>query len=79
MISFQYKKKKFDKLLVEIMNGIQKISSRVDFNNLKYYFKNLNLAPIDFIGFKGPLHIFEETKISNISIQKADQDQKQFK
>ena len=35
MISFQYKKKKFDKLLVEIMNGIQKISNRVDFNNLK--------------------------------------------
>ena len=61
------------------MNGIQKISSRVDFNNLKYYFKNLNLAPIDFIGFKGPLHIFEETKSSNISIQKSDQDQKQFK
>ena len=79
MISFQYKKKKIDKLLVEIMDGIQKISNRVDFNNLKYYFKNLNLAPIDFIGFKGPLHFFEETKNSNISIQKAGQDQKQFK
>ena len=40
--------------LAEIRN-----SSKIDFNNLKYTFKDRNNAPIDFIGFKGPLRILK--------------------
>ena len=33
--------------------------SKIDFKKLKYTFKDQNNAPIDFIGFKGLLHIFK--------------------
>ena len=48
------------------------MNREIDFNNFTYYFKNLNLAPINFIGFRGPLHIFEEIKNDNISIKKFE-------
>ena len=34
---------------------------------------------INFISFKGPLHIYNNIKNSNISIEKIEEDQKQFK
>ena len=34
---------------------------------------------INFISFKGPLHIYNDIKNSNISIEKIEEDQKQFK
>ena len=43
------------------LNGLAKIgeSSRpIDFNNLIYFYKG-STAPIKFISFKGPLHIFK--------------------
>ena len=51
------------------------MNREIDFNNFTYYFKNPNLAPINFIGFRGPLHIFEEIKNDNISIKKLEEDQ----
>ena len=55
------------------------MNREIDFNNFTYYFKNLNLAPINFIGFRGPLHIFEEIKNDNISIKKLEEDQEKNK
>ena len=46
------------------------MNREIDFNNFTYYFKNPNLAPINFIGLRGPLHIFEEIENDNISIKK---------
>ena len=46
------------------------MNREIDFNNFTYYFKNPNLAPINFIGFRGPLNIFEEIENDNISIKK---------
>ena len=43
----------FIKGLVEIRDS----TKTIDFNNLTYNFKDPNIAPINFIGFKGPLHI----------------------
>ena len=34
-------------------------SSKIDFNNLKYTFKDRNNDPIDFTDFKGLLYIFK--------------------
>ena len=31
---------------------------KIDFNNLTYRFKGPNLAPIYFIDFRGPMHIY---------------------
>ena len=53
------------------------MNREIDFNNFAYYFKNPNLAPINFIGFRGPLHIFEEIENDNISIKKLEEDQEE--
>ena len=54
------------------------MSGEIKFNNSSYYFKSPNLAPIYFIGFRGPLNIYKEIKNSNISIEKAEEDEKKF-
>ena len=61
------------------MKEIQKICKEIDFNNLFYYFKGPNIAPINFIRFWGPLHIFKGIKNGNILLQKAEKEQEQFK
>ena len=42
-------------------------------------FQSSNLAPINFIGFRGPLNIYEEIKNVNVSIEKIEEERKQFK
>ena len=69
----------FDKLFRERIAEIFNISKEIDFNNVIYYFKDSNLPPINFIGFRGPLNIYEEIKNRNISIETIEEEQKQFK
>ena len=71
--------KNFNKLLDERMYEMQKMSGDIEFNQLTYYFKNQNLAPLNFIGFRGLLNIYEKIKNGNISIKKAKEYQKKFK
>ena len=52
------------------------MSKQIDFNNLTHYFKDQNIAPINFISFRGPLHYYENIKNGNISIEKAKENQK---
>ena len=61
------------------MYEMQKMSGDIEFNKLTYYFKNQNLAPLNFIGFRGLLNIYEKIKNGNISIKKAKEYQKKFK
>ena len=61
------------------MNEIQDIAKQIDFNNLTYYFISPNLALINFIAFRGPMSIYDEVKNDNISIEKIEEDRKQFK
>ena len=61
------------------MDKIYKLSKTIDFNNLTYYCKSPDLAPVNFISFRGPLHIYENIKIGDISTEKAKENQKQFK
>ena len=58
-------------------NGLAetKNSPKIDFNNLKYTFKDPNNNPIDFIGFKGPLHIFKSIYNGNITFEDVEKDQ----
>ena len=46
---------------------------------LIYYFKGSNIAPINFIGFKGPMHICNEIINGDITIEKIEENQKHFK
>ena len=52
------------------MNKIYNMSKQIEFNNLTYKFKDENLAPIDFTGFRGPFTIYENIKNGNISSEK---------
>ena len=82
MISFKDKKKfllNCKKKDAKRKNKIYNMSKKIDFNNLPYKNKNKNLVPINFIRFIGPLNIYENVRNGNISIEKAIEDQMQFK
>ena len=46
----------YDDYYVDKMIEIRNLSKQIDFDNLTYVYKGES-APINFIGFKGPLHI----------------------
>ena len=52
------KYKVFNELSIERVGEIYNISKEIDFDNLTYRFKASNLAPINFIDFTGPMHIY---------------------
>ena len=54
--------KHFNELLDERIKEIQKMNDKINFNDLTYYFTSPNLAIIKFIGFRGPLNNYNETK-----------------
>ena len=53
----------FDGLSAEKMGKIYNMSKQIDFTNLTYYFKSKDITPINFVGFKTPLHIYENVKM----------------
>ena len=54
-------------------------SHEIDFSNVKHTFKGQNDAPIDFIGFKGPLHIFKSIHDGDITLEDAEKDKIKLK
>ena len=48
-------------------------------NNITNHFKGSNTASIIFIDFKSPIHIYNEVKNGNISIEQLEEDKAQFK
>ena len=49
----------FNEVSNERIGEIYNISKEIDFNNLTYRFKGSNLTPINFIDFRGPMHIYD--------------------
>ena len=72
-------KKIFDELPNERIGEIYNMSKQIDFKNLADYFKSKGITPINFVGFRGPMHIYNNIKTGNTSIEKLEEDQKQFK
>ena len=60
------------------MAEIRKQYEKIDFNNLTYFFKG-NTVPINFIGLKGPLHIFKSICSGNIALEDVEKEQKSLK
>ena len=52
----------FEELSNKRINEIQNMGKEIDFNKLIYYFTTLNLAPINFVRFKVPIHIYNDIK-----------------
>ena len=67
----------FNELSNEKMGEIYSISREINFNNLTYHFTGSNIAPINYI--RGSMRIYNELKNGNISTEKIEEDQKQFK
>ena len=63
----------------ERIGEIYNISNKINFNNLTSLFRGSNTAPVNFVDFKGPMHIYNEIKNDNVSIETIEEDQKQFK
>ena len=68
----------FDELSSERKSEIYNMSKEINFNNLIYSYKNPNLAPINFIKVKHPMHIYNEIKNEKTSIGKTDKVQKKL-
>ena len=52
----------FEELSNKRIDEIQNMSKQIDFNNLICYFTTSDLALINFIRFKGPIHIYNDIK-----------------
>ena len=60
------------------MEEVVDVKKQIDFNSLIYHYKS-NTDPNTFIGFKGPLRFFNNIKEGNIALEKAEEEQKEFK
>ena len=72
-------KETYNKLLNERMTEIHKISREIDYKQLIYYFKTSVISPINFIIFRGPLHIHNEIKNRDKTMQAAEEENIKFK
>ena len=61
------------------MGVIYDLSKETDFKNLTYKFKDENFSPMNFIGLKGPLHLYTKICNGDTNIEKAEECQRQFK
>ena len=56
------------------MGEIYNVSKQFGFHNPIHKFKNQNLDPITFINFKGPMHIYNNMKNGNASVEKIEEN-----
>ena len=59
------------------MEEIRNLSKQIDFNNLTYKDKG-KTAPKHFIAFKGPLGFYKNIKEGYITLEKAEEKQKEL-
>ena len=60
------------------MEEIQDLSKQIDFNNFTYHCKG-NTVPKTLIGFKGALNFYNSIMKSYITLEKAEEQQKELK
>ena len=60
------------------MPEVRKQFKKLDFNNLTYFYKG-RTAPVNFISFEGPLHIFKSIYSSDIALKDVEEDKKKLK
>ena len=64
------------------LDGLAKIRESyksIDFNDLTYNFKDSRIPSVDFIIFKGPLHIFQSIHNGDKIIENIEKEQIDFK
>ena len=71
-------KETYNRLLGERLNEIQKISNKIDFDKLTYYFKTSAISLLNLIKFKGPFGFFKEIRDGD-KLLKGEEEQIKFK
>ena len=78
--SLEQKQETYNKLFDEKLDEIQELSKEIDYKNLNYYdFTTKASGPINFTGCNGPFTLFKKIRDGDISLEMAEEDQKQFK
>ena len=67
----------FDELPYESISEARDLGRQINFNNLTCYFNSKGNSPINFIGFNGPLHLYQNIFNVDTNIEKAEEDQKE--
>ena len=65
----------YDDYFINGLAEMRDFTKTIDFNNLTYNFTG-DSAPINFIGFKGPLHIFKSIYNGDIALEYVEKDKK---
>ena len=64
----------YDDYYTNRLAEIRKQYEKTDFNNLTYFFKG-NTSPINFISFRGPLHIFKDIHSGSMALEDVETEQ----
>ena len=68
----------YDNYYIDGMVGIRNQFNKIEFNDLTFFYKG-STAPMKFIGFRGPLHIFKSIYSGSIPLEDVEKEQIKFK
>ena len=68
----------YDNYYIDRMVGIRNQFNKIEFNDLTFFYKG-STAPMKFIGFRGPLHIFKSIYSGSIPLEDVEKEQIKFK
>ena len=71
------KRVEYDNYFINRLAKIRDSTKTIVFNSLNYNFTG-DSAPISFIGFKGPLHIFKSIYNGDIDLEDVEKDKKTY-
>ena len=69
------KPSKYGDYFIDGLAKIRESYKPIDFNDLTYNFKDLKIAPVGFIKFKGPLHIFKSIRNGDTTLESVEKEQ----
>ena len=69
----------YNNYFIKELAKIQKSIEPVDFNDVTYYFKDIKIAPISFVDFKGLMHISKSIHNGNATLEDIEKEQKKLK
>ena len=68
----------YDHYYIDRMVGIRNQFNKIEFNDLTLFYKG-STAPMKFIGFRGPLHIFKSIYSGSIPLEDVEKEKIKFK
>ena len=73
------KPNKYGDYLIDGLAKIRESYKPINFHDLTYNFKDSKIAPVGFIKFKGPMHIFKRCRRFKIPLEGVENEQKKLK